>query len=70
MNSTRQRFNLMLVDGPRWDGGAELRLLAACSDAVYLVVAEDEASSPSVNDLLRVLPEGGVPLAGTILTGR
>jgi Mrp family chromosome partitioning ATPase len=69
LRNLRQRFDLVLVDGPRWDGQQDVVLLGSTCDAVYLVVAEDEAESPQVDDLYQSIPAQGGRLAGCILAG-
>jgi Mrp family chromosome partitioning ATPase len=69
LNELRGRFDLVLVDGPRWDGRAAAVALAGAADAVFLVVPSNEADSSPAKDLIRTLPEQGVRLAGCILTG-
>jgi Mrp family chromosome partitioning ATPase len=63
----RPRFDLVLVDGPRWDGCADVAVLGCACDAVYLVLPEPEAGTPAVNDLLRVIADQGARLAGCIV---
>jgi len=65
----RQHFDLILVDGPRWDGQADVVLLGAACDSVYLVVPEDETESPQVEELYQLIPEQGGQLAGCIVAG-
>jgi Mrp family chromosome partitioning ATPase len=69
LRQLRQRCELVLVDGPRWDGRADVTVPGAACDAVFLVVPEQEAETPPVRELLRVIPEQGARLAGCILTG-
>jgi Mrp family chromosome partitioning ATPase len=69
LRQLRQRFDLVLVDGPRWDGRPDAALLAAACDAVYLVLPEKDAESPEVDELLQALPAGGARLAGCVLAG-
>jgi Mrp family chromosome partitioning ATPase len=64
----RQRFDLLLVDGPRWDGRPEVVAAGAACDAVYVVMPETEAESPQLDHLFQVIPEQGARLAGCILT--
>jgi Mrp family chromosome partitioning ATPase len=68
LRQLRQRFDLVLVDAPRWDGRTDAALLAAC-DAVYLVLPEKDAESPAVDELLQALPALGARLAGCVLAG-
>jgi Mrp family chromosome partitioning ATPase len=70
LRQLRQRFDLVLVNGPRWDGRPDVTVLGAACDAVYLVLSEQEAETPEVDDLLQVIPEQGARLAGCILAGR
>ncbi|HZY83278.1 MAG TPA: hypothetical protein VFE78_00495 [Gemmataceae bacterium] len=69
LRQLRQRFDLVLVDGPRWDGRPDAALLAAACDAVYLVLPEKDAESPEVDELLQALPAQGARLAGCVLAG-
>jgi Mrp family chromosome partitioning ATPase len=68
LRQLRQRFDLVLVDAPRWDGRTDAALLSAC-DAVYLVLPEKDAESPAVDELLQALPAAGARLAGCVLAG-
>jgi receptor protein-tyrosine kinase len=69
LRQLRQRFDLVLVDGPRWDGQSEVVLLGSAADAVYLVVSEDEVESAQVDELYQSIPQQGGRLAGCILAG-
>jgi Mrp family chromosome partitioning ATPase len=69
LRQLRQRFDLVLVDGPVWDGRADSATLATACDAVCLVVPEAEAESPEVDNLLQAIPRHGARLAGCILAG-
>ncbi len=66
----RSRADLVLVDGPPWDGRPEAGLLATVADAVYLVLPEKEAETPQADDLLQSIAEYGAKLAGCVLAGR
>jgi Mrp family chromosome partitioning ATPase len=70
LRQVRQRFDLVLVDGPGWDGRPETISLASACDAVYLVLSEQEAESSEVDHLLQAIPEQGIRLGGCILSGR
>jgi Mrp family chromosome partitioning ATPase len=67
LRQLRQRFPLVLVDGPRWDGRPDVTALATACDAVFLVLPEQEAETPQTDALLRLIPEQGARLAGCIL---
>jgi Mrp family chromosome partitioning ATPase len=67
LRQLRQRFPLVFVDGPRWDGRPEAMVLGAACDAVYLVVPEQEAEMPQTDALLQLIPKQGARLAGCIL---
>ncbi len=69
LRQLRQRFDLVLVDGPRWDGRPDAALLAAACDAVYLVLPEKDAESAEADELLQALPAQGARLAGCVLAG-
>jgi Mrp family chromosome partitioning ATPase len=70
LRQLRQRFDLVLLDGPPWDGRADVNVLGGAADAVYLVVPAAEADAAPVTDLLRAIPEQGAVLAGCVLTTR
>jgi Mrp family chromosome partitioning ATPase len=67
LRQLRQRYPLVLVDGPRWDGKPEISALGSACDAVFLVAPESEAETPQTDALLRLIPEQGARLAGCIL---
>ena len=60
----RQCCGLALVLGPAWPDAAAL---AAACDVVYLVLPEQEAGSPRVDELLQAIPRHGAHLGGCIL---
>lgn len=64
----RDSYDLVLIDGPRWDGRAGCSALARLADAVFLVTPAAEADVPPASELMRDLPAQGVPLAGCVLT--
>ncbi|MFO0841005.1 MAG: hypothetical protein U0797_01220 [Gemmataceae bacterium] len=60
--------DLVMIDGPPWDGRGAAAGLAAVSGAVFLAVPAREADSPPATELVEALPAKGVPLAGCVLT--
>jgi Mrp family chromosome partitioning ATPase len=67
LSELRLRFDLILVDGPRWDNDLEAALLAALSDATFLILPEQEVHSAVTERLYQRIPEQGVQLAGSIV---
>jgi hypothetical protein len=65
----RQRAELVLIDGPCWDGGREVVALAATADAVFAVLPEKEAETTEADDLLEAIADQGA-LAGCVLASR
>jgi Mrp family chromosome partitioning ATPase len=63
-------YDLVLVDGSRWDGRPDVTGFGAACDRVYLVVPAREADTPAIQTLLQLIPEQGGRLAGCILSGR
>jgi Mrp family chromosome partitioning ATPase len=70
LGQLRERFDLVLVDAPCWDGRPELVALGTACDAVYLVLPDREADTPEANDLIRIIGHHGGHLRGCILTQR
>jgi Mrp family chromosome partitioning ATPase len=66
----RQRFDLVLLDGPAWDGRPEGAAVAAACDAVFLVAPEADADAPALDALCRSVTERGGRLGGCVLTTR
>jgi Mrp family chromosome partitioning ATPase len=62
-----QRYPLVFVDGPHWDGKPEVTALGAACDAVFLVVPESHAETPQTDALIQLIPTQGARLAGCIL---
>lgn len=67
LRQLRQRYPLVFVDGPRWDGRPETTALGAACDAVFLVTPEHEAETPQTDALLRLITDQGARLAGCVL---
>ena len=67
LRQLRQRCDLIFVLGPTWDGRPEGSALAAACDVVYLVLPEQEAGSPRLDELLQTIPRHGARIGGCIL---
>jgi Mrp family chromosome partitioning ATPase len=70
LRQLRERFDVVFLDAPCWDGRPELAALGSACDAIYLVLPHKEADSRQVDELVRTLPHQGCPLRGSILTQR
>jgi Mrp family chromosome partitioning ATPase len=67
LRQVRQRCGLALILGPHWNDRPDGHALAAACDVVYLVLPEQEAGSPQVDELLQAIPRQGARLGGCIL---
>jgi len=70
LRQLRSEYDLVLIDGPRWDGKPVTLALAQACEALFLVVPSSEAESNETTNWLRTLPQQGIRLAGTILTAQ
>lgn len=70
LRQLRERFDLVLLDGPCWDGRPEMVALGAACDAAYLVLPEADADSAESDAWVRTLPQQGAKLRGCIVTQR
>ena len=66
----RERFDLVLVDAPCWDGRPEMVALGSLCDLVYVVLPEAESATPATDAWIRTLPQQGARLRGCIVTQR
>ena len=64
LRHVRQCCGLALVLGPPWPDAAAL---ASACDVVYLVLPEQKAGAPQVDELLQTIPRQGARLGGCIL---
>jgi Mrp family chromosome partitioning ATPase len=65
----RQRFELVFLDGPAWDGGAELAALVGAADRVLLVLDQADTDRPEVRAATRTIARLGGQLGGLLVTG-
>jgi Mrp family chromosome partitioning ATPase len=68
LRQLRDRFDLVLVDAPCWDGRPEVVALGSACDAVYLVLRQADAETPRTQELVSGLPRQGSPFRGCIWT--
>jgi Mrp family chromosome partitioning ATPase len=66
----RERFDLVLMDAPCWDGSPEVVALGSLCDLVYVVLPEAESATPATESWIRTLPQEGARLRGCIVTQR
>jgi Mrp family chromosome partitioning ATPase len=70
LRQLRQRFDLILIDGPRWDARQYVVAPDAACDATFLVVPEGANESRVTDELLQRLPAHGLHLAGCVVAAR
>ncbi len=63
----RQRFELIFLDGPAWDAGAELAPLVTAADRVLLVLDHADAERPEVRAASRGIARLGGQLGGLLV---
>jgi Mrp family chromosome partitioning ATPase len=64
----RQRFELVFLDGPAWDAGAELAALVAAADRVLLVLDHADIERRDVRAAMRGITQLGGQLGGLLVT--
>jgi Mrp family chromosome partitioning ATPase len=67
LRQLRQRYDLVFVRGPAWDGSPDARHLAEVCDAVYPVLPEADAAGSRLDELLQALPRQGAVPTGCLL---
>jgi Mrp family chromosome partitioning ATPase len=70
LRQLRQRADLVLVDGPCWDGRADAVTLATAADVVYAVFPETEAETPPADAVVQAITEQGGRVGGCVLARR
>jgi Mrp family chromosome partitioning ATPase len=65
----KQRFELVFLDGPAWDGGTELAALVGAADRVLLVLDQMDTDRPEVRAATRAIARLGGQLGGLLVTG-
>ncbi len=67
LRDLRRTFDLVLVDGPRWEGRPDGVAAGVACDAVYVVLPEVEAESPQADQLFQAIQAQGARLGGCVL---
>jgi Mrp family chromosome partitioning ATPase len=70
LRQLRQRFDLVLLDGPRWEARVDVTAPGSACDAAFLVVGAGSENAPAVQDVLRQMPAHGVRAVGCISANR
>jgi Mrp family chromosome partitioning ATPase len=68
LGQLRERFDMVLVDGPCWDGRPEVVALGCACDAVCLCLPEASQDAPETRELMQLIPEQGAALCGCVVT--
>jgi Mrp family chromosome partitioning ATPase len=67
LRQLRQRYDFVLVRGPRWDSGAAAQQLAQTCDAVFPVLPTTGVETAPVDELLQAIPQRQAKLTGCIV---
>jgi Mrp family chromosome partitioning ATPase len=70
LRQLRERFDLILLDAPCWDGRPEMVTLGSACDLTYLVLSDASAETAETDAWIRTLPQQGARLRGSIVTQR
>lgn len=70
LQSLHQHADLILIDGPIWDGRPAVVALGCRCDAVYVCLPEKAQEQEEVGEMLDIMVEQGAALQGCILTAR
>jgi len=70
LRQLRERFDLILLDAPCWDGRPEMVALGSACDLTYLVLSDASAETAETEAWIRTLPQQGARLRGSIVTQR
>jgi Mrp family chromosome partitioning ATPase len=65
----RQRFDLVFLDGPAWNGDEDLAALVGAADRVLLVLGQADAERTEVRAASRAIAGMGGQLGGLLVTG-
>jgi receptor protein-tyrosine kinase len=67
IDAARHEFDVVLIDTPPWDDGADAQIIAARAGASILVTRQDRTSIRSIAAIVTALRECGAHLVGSVV---
>ena len=67
LDAARDQFDVILIDTPPWDYGADAQIVAARAGASILVTRQDRTSIRSIASIVTALRECGAHLVGSVV---
>jgi receptor protein-tyrosine kinase len=67
IDAARHHYDVVLIDTPPWDDGADAQIIAARAGASILVTRQDRTSIRSIADIVTALRECGAHLVGSVV---
>ncbi len=67
IDAARQQYDVVLIDTPPWDDGADAQIIAARAGASILVTRQDRTSIRSISAIVTALRECGAHLVGSVV---
>ena len=67
IDAARDTFDVVLIDTPPWDDGADAQIIAARAGASILVTRQDRTSIRSIAAIVTALRECGAHLVGSVV---
>lgn len=67
IDAARQQFDVVLIDTPPWDDGADAQIVAARAGASILITRQDRTSIRSIAAIVTALRECGAHLVGSVV---
>ncbi len=67
IEAARDQYDVVLIDTPPWDYGADAQIVAARSSASVLVTRQDQTSIRSISNIVAALRDCGTHLVGSVV---
>jgi protein-tyrosine kinase len=67
IDAGRQNFDVVLIDTPPWDFGADAQIVAARAGASVLIARQDRTSIRSIANIVSALRDCGTHLVGSVV---